>query len=86
MDLKKIERVSYINLEKSIKAEIQYCFSCEVEFHYPKNLESFDDLLEEFKSRSKTAKIKDRNKEFLEDTYSNKMILVNLKVVTEKRF
>lgn len=83
MDLKKIERVSYINLEKSIKAEIQYCFSCEVEFHYPKN---FDDLLEEFKSRSKTAKIKDSNKEFLEDTYSNKMILVNLKVVTEKRF
>ena len=38
--------------------EIESCFSCDVEFHYPNRLETFNDLLEEFKARSNAAKTK----------------------------
>ena len=41
------------------EAEIESCFSCHVEFHYPKGLEKFGDLLEAFKARSSTAKASD---------------------------
>ena len=68
--MKKVEWVSYIDLEKSREAEIKILFSCKVEFYYPKNLGNFNDLSEELKSRSKTAKIKNSDNEFLEDTYS----------------
>ena len=54
--LKKVEWVSYINLSRERKAEIDSCFSCKVEFHYPKSIEQFHDLLEIFKARSKTTK------------------------------
>ena len=57
-DLKKVEWVFYIDSRKSREAKMQSCFSCQVKFHCPKNLVIFDNLLEEFKSRSKTAKIK----------------------------
>ena len=33
--LKKTEWVSYIDLTKEREAEIQSCFNCEAEFHYP---------------------------------------------------
>ena len=39
------------------EAEIQSCFSCYVDFHYPKDKHNFEKLLEQFKSRSNTTKI-----------------------------
>ena len=54
--LKKVEWVSYIELKAERKAENESCFSCDVEFHYPKRLEKFADLLEDFKARLNTAR------------------------------
>ena len=42
-----------------MEAKIDSCFSCKTEFHYPKSIEKFDDLLEIFKAPSKAAKRKD---------------------------
>ena len=39
------------------EAEIQSFFSCDVDFPYPKDKHSFEDLLEQFKSRSNTTKL-----------------------------
>ena len=44
-----------MHLNSEREAEIESCFSCPVEFHYPKELEKFNDLLEVFKARLKTA-------------------------------
>ena len=49
-ELKKVEWVSYMQLNSEREAEIRSCFSCPVEFHYPKELEKFNDLLEVFKA------------------------------------
>ena len=46
------------------EVETESCFPCDVVFHYPKGLEKFEDLLEDFKARSNTAKVND------DDTYS----------------
>ena len=54
--LENVEWVSYIDLSRERKAEIGSCFSCKFKFYYPKSIEQFDDLLEIFKARSKTAK------------------------------
>ena len=51
--LKKVEWVSEIELD----AEIQSCFSCDVDFYYPKDKHSFEDLLKQIKSRSHTEKL-----------------------------
>ena len=47
--LVKVEWISYIKLDKGREAEIQSCFDCELEFHYPKNKEHFENLLQDFK-------------------------------------
>ena len=36
------------------KAEFESCFSCNVEFHFPKGIEQFEDPLEDFKAHSLT--------------------------------
>ena len=46
----------YIDLDEEREAEIESCFSCDVDFHYPKPIEQFKDLLQVFKAHSKTAK------------------------------
>ena len=51
-DLVKAEWVSYIKLDKRKEAKIQSCFNCELEFHYPKNKEHFENLLQDFKIKS----------------------------------
>ena len=56
--LKKVEWVSTIELSAEREAEIESCFSCSIDFHYPNGLETFNNLLDEFKARSNTAKIK----------------------------
>ena len=50
--LKKTVWVSYIILTKERKTEIESCFQCEVEFHYPQDQVALSDLIEEFKNRS----------------------------------
>ena len=50
--LKKTVWVSYIILTKERKTEIESCFQCEVEFHYPQDQVALSDLIEEFKIRS----------------------------------
>ena len=50
--LKKVEWVSSIELGSEREAEIESCFSCDVDFHYPNGLETFNNILEEFKARS----------------------------------
>ena len=63
--LNKVKWVSHIKLKSKREAEIESCFSCDVEFHYPKGLEEYKDLFkEEFKARLNTAKVND-------DTYSS---------------
>ena len=54
--LNKVEWVSYIKLKAEREAEIESCFSCDVEFHYSKGLEKFADLLKDFKAHSNAAK------------------------------
>ena len=39
--LVKAEWISYIKLDKRREAEIQSCFDCELEFHYPKKQGTF---------------------------------------------
>ena len=46
-------------------------FSCRVDFHYPNGLESFNNLLDELKARSNTAKTKTL------DTYSSEEVVNN---------
>ena len=55
--LRKVEWVSGIELDTVREAGTQTCFSCDVDFHYAKDKHSFEDLLEQFKSRSNTAKL-----------------------------
>ena len=53
--IEKVEWVSYIDLDKNREAEMQSCFYCDVEFHYPKIIISFNNMLEQFKLRFQTA-------------------------------
>ena len=55
--LKKVESVSGIELDVVREAQIQSCFSCNVDFYNPEDKHSFEDLLEHFKSRPITAKL-----------------------------
>ena len=50
--LKMVECISYINLEEEREAEIEAFFSCDVDF---------EDLLEVFKARLRTAKRNDND-------------------------
>ena len=57
--IKIVKWVLYIDLSGEREPEIDSSFSCKVEFRYLKSIEQFDDLLDIFKLRSKTAKRKD---------------------------
>ena len=69
--LQKVEWVSSIKLRTEREAEIEYCFLCSVDFHCPKGLETFNDLLDEIKGCSNTAKTKAL------DTYSSEEVVNN---------
>ena len=49
--------VSSIKLKAQREAEIESCFSCGVEFLNSKGFKKFNDLLDDFKARSNTAKV-----------------------------
>ena len=48
----KAECVSSIELTPTREIETQSSFNCDVEFHYPKTLERFDDSIEDFKLKT----------------------------------
>ena len=52
--IKRAEWVSYIPLTAKREAEIQSNFSCEVKFYYPRSVGELEDLLEEFKQKSRS--------------------------------
>ena len=47
--MQKAEWVLKINLSRLREAQIQSCFNCSIKFHYLKNVDELDNLLEEFK-------------------------------------
>ena len=51
-DIVKAEWVLSIELTPTSKAKIQSSFSCDVELHYPRTLERFDDLIEDFQLKT----------------------------------
>ena len=69
--LKKVEWVSSIKLSVERVAEIESCFSCGVGFHYPNRLETFNDLLDEFKACSSTEETKALDTYLSEEVVNN---------------
>ena len=78
----------YINLDEERESEIKSCFSCNVDFHYPKSIFINQNLLEVFKARSRATKKNDdtssSNDEFLnesdcfgEKTIRNQLIVMD---------
>ena len=68
--LKKAEWVSYIILTREREAEIESCFQCEVEFHYPQDQVALSDLKEKLKNRSS----KNPNKNNVNDIFGEKTV------------
>ena len=64
---KLVEWILYIESTSEREAEIESCFSCNVEFHYPKGIGKFENQLEDFKARSNTAKVNDHIYSFDEE-------------------
>ena len=67
-------------MTKESEAEIESCFTCEVEFYYLKDLESLNDLLDEFKKRSRLDETeneltKNANNIFGEKTTRNRLLV-----------
>ena len=74
--LKKAEWVSYIILTREREAEIESCFQCEVEFHYPQDQVALSDLIEELKNRSsKNSNENNINNIFGEKTIRERRLL-----------
>lgn len=72
----KAEWVSSIQLSTTTrKTEIQSCLGCNVSFHYPQTLETFDDLLEDFKLKKPID-----NTDFIDNNNygENKKMMVSL--------
>ena len=66
-NLKNVEWISYIQLGKTRKAQIQPCFKCNVEFHYPTNIPKFKNILKNFKVQSRAGEIDDGNIDVIND-------------------
>ena len=60
-ELNAAEWVSFIKLDKTREAKIQFCFECELDFYYPRNKEHFEELLEYFKTKSDSSEIEKSN-------------------------
>lgn len=76
----KAEWVSPIQLSATTrKTEIQSCLGCNVSFHYPQTLETFDDLLEDFKLKKPID-----NTDFIDNNNygENKKMMVSLSWMT----
>ena len=83
--MKKAEWLSYIKLDKTGEAQVQSCFKCPIDFQYPKNLDEFEDLIEEFKVISKASEVTiddDNDNEFSDSFYGenkkrDRLIVIN---------
>ena len=76
--IKKAEWVSYIILTREREAEIESCFQCEVEFHYPQDQVALSDIIEEFKNgSSKNSNENNVNNIFGEKTLSDRLIIID---------
>ena len=77
--LKKSEWVSYIQLTKEREAEIESCFACPAEFHYPQGQNDLKNLLDEFKQISKSDETDNKNNVniFGEKTTRNSLIVMD---------
>ena len=73
------EWVLSIGWSKSREAEIQSSFSCDISFHYPQILKAFEDLVEEFKLKSKD----DTGSSINTNNYSEKEKIVCLIVMDD---
>ena len=51
-ELTEAEWLSFTKLDKQREAEIQSCFDSQLDFHYPRNKEQFEEILEYFKIKS----------------------------------
>ena len=75
--LKKAEWLSYIILTTEREAEIEFCFQCEIEFHYPQDQVASPDLIEKSKNRSsKNSKENNVNNIFGEKTVRERLIMM----------
>ena len=76
--LKKEECVSYIVLTRETETDIESCFQCDVEFHYPQDQVALSDLIEEFKNRSrKSSNENNINNIFGEKTVRDRFIIMD---------
>ena len=78
--LKKTEWVSYIKLTKEREAEIESCFACPVEFHYPQGQNDLKDFLDDFKQISKSDETDNKynlNNIFGEKTTRDRLIIMD---------
>ena len=76
--LKKEECISYIVLTRETDTEIESCFQCDVEFHYPQDQVALSDLIEEFKNRSsKNSNENNVNNIFGEKTVRDRLIIMD---------
>ena len=76
--LKKVEWVSSIILTREREAEIESCFQCEVEFHYPQDQVALSDIIEEFKNgSSKNSNENNVNNIFGEKTLRDRLIIID---------
>ena len=63
---------------RETEAEIESCFQCDVEFHYPQDQVALSDLIEEFKNRSsKKSNENNVNNIFGEKTVRDRLIIMD---------
>ena len=68
-----------IQLSRTRDGEIQSCFNCDPSFCYPQTLETFDDLLEDFKlkkSNDNTDSINGNNNSYEEKKIKRMIVLL----------
>ena len=53
--LEKSDRESQIRISKQCETQIQWCFNCQLDFHYQENTYELEGILEEFKKTGKVG-------------------------------
>ena len=68
--LLKLEWISYLRLSKNREAKMQTCFPCTAQFHYLRNLENLDHIIEYLKNFS-TSQNEQNDGKCREDDHSD---------------
>ena len=84
-ELTKAAWVSFIKLDKPREVEIQSCFDSQLDFHYPRTKEQFEELLEYFKIKSNKAETEpvDTSSDNYLDNYGEKSYRNRLTVMDD---